>query len=241
MEKKICNVEGCNKPIKARGMCSTHWTRWYRKQKRPIKIRYAHCTVENCTKKHYGKGMCVMHWTRYWRYKDVSATAKEWNYGADCSMEGCKIPARKRRMCSNHYDRWMKQNSPDYKEKSQKRELLTKRKEFKKEYYKENKDVFSQRGKEYWKSPKGKALSIKKGALRRSNTKITDITSEFLQELSEKTISCEVCSKSLGKDRHLDHIIPLNDEGLHVRENVRYIHAKCNLERPKDGSDIKPR
>lgn len=29
-EKKICKIDGCGKPMLARGWCSAHWTRWKR-------------------------------------------------------------------------------------------------------------------------------------------------------------------------------------------------------------------
>ena len=46
----------------------------------------------------------------------------------------------------------------------------------------------------------------------------------------------------LPNSRHLDHIIPLNPKasGTHTTDNVRFICLKCNLKRPKDGSDIIP-
>lgn len=36
----------------------------------------------------------------------------------------------------------------------------------------------------------------------------------------------------------LDHIKPLCIGGLHMKDNVRYVHGICNKRRPRDGSDI---
>ena len=30
MSAKICSIEGCEKPVKSRGWCDMHWTRWRR-------------------------------------------------------------------------------------------------------------------------------------------------------------------------------------------------------------------
>lgn len=55
---------------------------------------------------------------------------------------------------------------------------------------------------------------------------------------------CAICdcglSTDLGKpnSKHLDHIVPINVGGLHVRENVRVVCRTCNLRRPLDGSDV---
>lgn len=73
----------------------------------------------------------------------------------------------------------------------------------------------------------------------------TDITVEWLRELQKITPNCELCECELlydatQHDHHkanLDHIIPLNADGTHTRDNVRYICYLCNLRRPKDGSD----
>lgn len=73
---------------------------------------------------------------------------------------------------------------------------------------------------------------------RKFRCRITDITTEFLKNLWEKTKICELCGKTLLADRHLDHVLPLFVGGKHLRNNVRYICCSCNLHRPKDGSDL---
>ncbi len=73
---------------------------------------------------------------------------------------------------------------------------------------------------------------------RRFFLKETDITSQWLKELYEKTDFCVYCGERLtkGTDKHwqwrtsiqLDHITPLSKGGKHMKSNVRYICAKCN-------------
>jgi 5-methylcytosine-specific restriction endonuclease McrA len=90
----------------------------------------------------------------------------------------------------------------------------------------------------YTQTPKWKAIAANNQSRRRSSQRDTDITTEFLLELWDKTDECAVCKRHLGLDRSLDHILPLIIGGKHYRDNVRYIHSRCNSGRPKDGSDI---
>ncbi len=79
---------------------------------------------------------------------------------------------------------------------------------------------------------------------RRAKLKITDISIEWLNKLFYKTKRCSLCKcklddngKKYPNGKQIDHIIPLNVGGEHKRYNVRIVCMKCNLERPKDGSD----
>lgn len=66
-----CAVTGCARPVKARGWCDTHYTRWRRTgDPGPALIRargtdraYV-CTVEGCTKPHHARGLCHTHYTQ---------------------------------------------------------------------------------------------------------------------------------------------------------------------------------
>jgi hypothetical protein len=91
---------------------------------------------------------------------------------------------------------------------------------------------------QYYQSEKFKETNRNNSSKRRAGCKKTDITAKFLIELKSNTTYCEICGKKLKDNIHLDHIIPINIGGLHIKSNVRYVHAKCNLQRPKNGSDI---
>ena len=68
----------------------------------------------------------------------------------------------------------------------------------------------------------------------------TDITPEFLQSLWDSTNICEECGGVMEDHcqyplgRHLDHIKPLHAGGTHTQNNVRYIHAICNIHRKEN-------
>lgn len=40
---------------------------------------------------------------------------------------------------------------------------------------------------------------------------------------------CGICEEPLGKDYHIDHIIPLVKGGMHSYANTRLTHPRCNL------------
>ncbi len=80
---------------------------------------------------------------------------------------------------------------------------------------------------------------------RREQMKETDITVDWLVQQKHSTSLCPNCDIELTTlgineptSKHLDHIIPLNIGGLHLKSNVRYICRTCNLTRPRDGRDI---
>ena len=87
---------------------------------------------------------------------------------------------------------------------------------------------------------KNRILSAK----RRMAVFETDITHEFLRELWILSEFCLLCGKkmldnsSYPDGKELDHITPICCGGKHLMSNVRYICAKCNRCRPKDGSDL---
>ncbi len=110
-----------------------------------------------------------------------------------------------------------------------------KKSKYDKEYRKINKDKIKKYSNEYSKTHRHIILNnIHK---RRLRIKFTDIDSKWLKKLYEDTNTCEVCNRKM-KDKSIDHILPLNVGGLHIKSNVRIICLKCNQQRPKNGSDI---
>ena len=158
---------------------------------------------------------------------------------------------------NKEYFKEYREKNKDKKREYQKeymKEYFKKTKEYQKEYQKkyreENKNNSKEYQKEYWKKYYGenkekKAEYAKNHKLqyyntqhkRRARMKFTDIDSKWLKKLYEDTNTCEVCNRKM-KDKSIDHILPLNVGGLHIKSNVRIICLKCNLQRPKNGSDI---
>lgn len=110
------------------------------------------------------------------------------------------------------------------------------------EYYKKNKDNILLKTKKYRKDNLDKTLirNANRYHLLRTLKLKSDISTNYLFELKNKSITCPICNLAYisKSDKHLDHIVPISIGGEHVKKNVRVICKKCNLSRPKDGRDL---
>lgn len=77
MSKRVCDVEGCEKPHASRGYCSMHLWRVKRHgDPGPPGLLIAkagerpECAVEGCARKAHAKGWCMMHHWRVQQYGD---------------------------------------------------------------------------------------------------------------------------------------------------------------------------
>lgn len=170
-----------------------------------------------------------------WKNFEDFAKHSRMKYGIDTTCKSCILENTKKHYKEN------KEKIIEYQKKYylENREYKLK---YKREHYKKNREYLIEWFKEYEKNDKRILDRSIYRARRRSKIKEfkTDITADFLSNLWEKTEVCETCNKKLlnKKDAHLDHIIPLCVGGEHMKKNVRYICSSCNLQRPKDGSDI---
>lgn len=114
----------------------------------------------------------------------------------------------------------------EYYEKNKERLRLKKR-----EYREKNKEIIAAKKSVYNKTIKGKAISANKYHRRKAQMKETDITTDWLVELRDKTLTCPYCNEVYSNDMilHLDHIVPLSKGGIHIKDNVIYCCCKCNL------------
>lgn len=146
---------------------------------------------------------------------------------------------------------WAKANPERVKENQSRwvSENKEKIKENKRGYYKRApKSVLDKRNdylKEYRKTDNRKAVVKNYGHKRRSKVKETDITTSWLKNFLGKSSNCEICNCELDNKgnvypngKQLDHILPMAVGGEHKKSNVRVVCLKCNVTRPKDGSDI---
>ena len=106
-----------------------------------------------------------------------------------------------------------------------------------KEYREANKEAIKERKQKYYGSEKGRMLSRCAWHKRRSRKKSTEdgtITKEALDNLMEvQGHSCFYCNASFSDMPtyliHLDHYIPLSENGAHSIGNVVWSCSKCNL------------
>lgn len=102
-----CQIDGCTRPHKARGLCQTHYAQRLRGSDfSPIRSRVREkppeCTEEDCAEPVKSKGLCKMHYQRFLRhghtrYRDRKKAAKQ------CSIDGCGDILYAKSLCHAHY------------------------------------------------------------------------------------------------------------------------------------------
>ena len=111
---KLCSVDGCERPVKARGWCAMHHQRWLKhgdpetrvKRGRPEKHARG-CKVDGCEGKHAGKGYCKRHYNRWLRHGDPLGGSPPRAPRKPCSVKGCDRPAKAKGWCARHHNRWL--------------------------------------------------------------------------------------------------------------------------------------
>lgn len=78
---------------------------------------------------------------------------------------------------------------------------------------------------------------------RRAKTRHNDVTPADMRALLASRTTCPLCAKRMTdspgrRQKHVDHIVPVNIGGTHTIGNLRVICRACNLARPTDGSDL---
>lgn len=88
------------------------------------------CKVEGCSGFPVAKGLCGTHYQRLLRTGTTEVQMpKQANLGLTCAVRGCNMPARSKRMCTQHYKtawRLAKKEEMDIDEYIEKRMSLTK-------------------------------------------------------------------------------------------------------------------
>lgn len=84
-----CSESGCERPVKGRGLCSTHY--WQRKLEDPDGPR---CVEDGCEGPVWARGRCQPHYRRIMR-NGAS--------GPRCVEDGCERRAEARGLCHGHY------------------------------------------------------------------------------------------------------------------------------------------
>jgi hypothetical protein len=107
MPERNCSVEGCPKPVKARGWCSTHYRRWQRTGGvgSASTTRALHpCRVPECDKTARTLGLCGMHAHRFKKTGDPGPAGTIRTQKV-CSAKDCDRIARGQGLCLMHYRR----------------------------------------------------------------------------------------------------------------------------------------
>jgi hypothetical protein len=102
-----CQIDGCTRPHKARGLCQTHYAQRLRGSDfSPIRSRVRkkppECIEDGCAEPVKSKGLCKMHYQRllrhgHTRYRDRKVPAKQ------CMIDGCDNILYAKDLCHLHY------------------------------------------------------------------------------------------------------------------------------------------
>lgn len=108
---KMCSIDGCEKELRARGLCGTHWARWRKTgttDDPEPKYKSDFCSIDGCDKHRKTLGLCEMH---YYRRRRNGRTGPPTplitrNHGNPCKVDGCAKPGKSFGMCEMHYTRF---------------------------------------------------------------------------------------------------------------------------------------
>ena len=102
------------------------------------------------------------------------------------------------------------------------------RKEYLRDYYKENKERLNAYGREYQKSDKGKAVTKNTKYRRKLQMPQDKVLSEQIKIIVFKVPTCYWCGELLDSSRQLDHYYPLSTGGSHAVSNFVTACQPCN-------------
>lgn len=104
----LCPIDNCEREVKVRGLCQTHYQRARRSGTLPNIQAPPNlpCSVEGCERKNSAKGLCKMHYMR-----KRSGVPLDWVKPTpqrllECSVDGCKRKCATNNMCKVHWLRW---------------------------------------------------------------------------------------------------------------------------------------
>ena len=91
MTNKKCSVTNCDKKLKAKGYCQTHYMRLRRHgtTNDPVSTK-AKCSIESCNDYSKARGFCYKHYHSYMKYDDPFHSNRRRIGRAPCKIESCE-------------------------------------------------------------------------------------------------------------------------------------------------------
>ena len=110
---KLCEWPGCDRHIRAKGLCVVHYER--QKQGRnmdaPIRGSILFCTWPGCERKHDAKGLCGVHYKR--QRTGIDMDLEEPVFAVFCTYLGCDSKHHANGFCTMHYSRQYRGSNMD--------------------------------------------------------------------------------------------------------------------------------
>lgn len=103
---KLCSVAGCERKVKVRGMCQSHYQKAVRAgeivvQKR-LNQKSLTCYIKDCNNVAISKLLCNAHYQRVIYSEEVNAPLRHSTEGL-CLFEGCDRKKSSKGLCLSHY------------------------------------------------------------------------------------------------------------------------------------------
>lgn len=97
MPDTTCSIEGCERRVYARSLCTRHYDNARRAGTLPVQHRRTRCEVDGCERAHWGKGYCRLHLGRFLSTGDPLGLkriigddeARFWSYVSKKGHGGC--------------------------------------------------------------------------------------------------------------------------------------------------------
>lgn len=206
---KKCNENDCCLSVYSVNLCRKHYLSKRNNDAKKGKIKFRKCSVDECEKMHLAGGLCSMHYAQTPHIRMMASKYEK--------------TAKRREYCHK------KRNNPVNRIKSR---IYCSIRYLYDESYKLRVFESTRRRR---KTLVGKVYQSNYMSMRRA---AGNVANEIIEKLWKDTSVCQICQNDLDDDRHLDHVIPICIGGRHEIGNLRYVHPKCNMKRPNDGSDI---
>jgi len=212
----MCAIDGCERPVKSRGLCQAHYRRKLRcgevgRDRKP-------CSVDGCGSSAVSKGYCSTHYQRLLKYGRLHTVKVESLSALHCGKEYC--PATRKLVGQLAY-------------------LVNreKRKESARRWKEANKDRHRGQLKKYHeKYPWKKTVRTARRRAALINATPPWLTKEHLVEIKVIYKKAARLTAARGEPYEVDHIVPLQGGtvcGLHVPWNLRILHKSDNNKRPR--------
>lgn len=221
MTQRTCSIEGCTRPLWARGWCNSHYKLWRHNgfpSKRPL-MKDGPCSVEGCGRPAVKRTWCGGHYRRWAKTGDVQPN-RPLRRVSPSIVDG-------RRQC-NRCDQW--QPLAQYTKREAATCLSCRR---------ERQRTWADANPDYWRkwqraNPEKVNASVQMRRAARLVLPAERIDRDVVFERDGFT--CLLCFGLLDMSAPkctpfaptIDHIIPLSKGGHHTYENVQAAHFRCN-------------
>ena len=109
VQRKMCHVNDCERPIYCRGLCEPHYRRLRRTGELSAELavgerpKIRECMAEGCARPATERGLCHGHYLRLMRAGDIGEDKPlDRRKNRTCTVAGCDNSATARGLCSTH-------------------------------------------------------------------------------------------------------------------------------------------